>query len=641
MRWFHAMSAAALAVGVSAVARPAAASPTREQYRLFRALSIDLQGRIPLPDEIAAFERPGFDLDAWIDQHLQGPAYAERLRRVYMDALRLEVGPMFNFVSNPLVLRRVRVIDPDGNPTYVYFRRAQRRDRVESDADFCLSPAETGVTIARNGQLSGAARPVDRAVWNQRTVTVRPWWLYRDYRSASASQRIAPGVGVGSAMALSPVAALLTDADNATPTAAVRVCREEAQTADRGAVYLSGRVAALPRAEVYPGGRVTPPPTDSAYARSHASAMVSCTSGTGISLSDDCGCGVGLERCMPGGSLGNDPPAFNLPDNVPLGAGQALDSRAQSQGDWMRFWWAQEAVHFLDDLFARDRDVRGLLTDRGTMVNGATAQFYRGFAGTTCCGGGPQFDYVEPAALFDPARVPADLTPHDLATWRRVEDRGPHAAGLLTTPIFLAKYGTRRARAHIVYNAFLCRQFVAENVALTPSTEPDLMVRSGCAACHATLEPLSAYFTRVTESGWTFLPPDRFPTLNPACASRGGSAPNGGCRTYYDPAFGSADRGMLRGAYGSTAHADEGPAGLGRAVVDAPGFAACVARNVSESFLGRSLTAEDQGLQESLVAALRTGGFRMRGLVRALVRTDAYRNANNLASGAWREGSMP
>ena len=639
MRWFHAMSAAALVLGVSTVGRSAEASPTREQYRLFRALSIDLQGRIPLAEEITAFEQPGFVLDAWIDQHLQGPAYAERLRRVYLDALRLEVGSMFNFVSNPLVLRRVAVLDPDGVPTYVYSRRGQRRDRVESDLDFCLSPDETGFTINGNGTLTGVSRPVDRAVWNQRTVEVRPWWLYRDYRSASPSQRITPGDG--SAMQLSPVASLMLNADNVTPTTTIRVCREEAQTADRGQVYLSGRLTALPRTEPYPGGRTSAPPTDSAYARAHATDMVSCTSGAGVGLSDDCGCGIGLERCMPGNSLTNDPAAFNIPDNVPLGAEQPLDSRSQTQGDWVRFWWAQEAVHFLDDLFVRDRDVRGLLTDRGTMVNGATAQFHRSFAASTCCGNGAAFNYLEPVALFDPARVPADLTPHDLASWRRIEDRGPQAAGLLTTPIFLAKYGTRRARAHIVYNAFLCRQFVAENVALTPSTDPNLMTRSGCAACHASLEPLAAYFTRVSESGWTFLPADRFPAFNPACAPRAGASPNGNCTPFYDPAFGTATDGMLRGAYGSPAHADEGPAGLARSIVAAPEFASCVAQNVSESFLGRSLTAEDQPLQESLVTALQGNGFRMRALVRTLVRADAYRNANNLASGAWRAGVTP
>lgn len=33
-----------------------------------------------------------------------------------------------------------------------------------------------------------------------------------------------------------------------------------------------------------------------------------------------------------------------------------------------------------------------------------------------------------------------------------VADRGPHASGILTMPIFLAKYGSRRARAHVVYS---------------------------------------------------------------------------------------------------------------------------------------------------------------------------------------------
>lgn len=64
-------------------------------------------------------------------------------------------------------------------------------------------------------------------------------------------------------------------------------------------------------------------------------------------------------------------------------------------------------------------------------------------------------------------------------------------------------------------------------------------------------------------------------------------------------------------------------------------------KNVSESFLGRSLTAEDQPLQESLVTSLRSGGFRMRSMVRTLLRADAYRAANNLASSTWREGAMP
>ncbi len=632
--------AAAAFAGLTMMASTAGAAPTREQYRLFRALSIDLQGRIPLPDEVADFERPGFDLDGWIDTHLTGPAYAERMRRVYMDLLRLDIGTMFNFVSNPVVLRRVQVMDPSGAPVFVYFRRGQRRDRVESDGDFCLSPAETGVTVAGNGTLSGTAQPIDAAVWAQRTVEVRPWWLYSDYRTASPTLRI--GATDQSTMALSPVPGLLTEADGHTPTVTVRVCREEAQTPEQAPMYLSGRIAALPTTVPYPGGRVTAPPTDSAYSRAHPTDMVSCTSGTGVSFAAGCGCGVGLERCMPGTSTTNDPAAFSLPNFVPLGADTPLDNAQQSQGDWTRFWWVQEAVHFLDDLFANDRDVRTMLSDRSTQVNGPLAQFYRSFAGSTCCGGGTQFNYVAPDPLFDPANVPADLTPHQVTTWRRIADRGPHASGILTMPIFLQKYGTRRARAHVLYGAFMCRQFVAENVALTPSTEPNLMVRPGCQACHATLEPMAAYFSRVSESSWTFLPSASFPTFNPACVStRPNVAPNGGCGTYYDPAFSAGGNGMLRGAYGSPQHADEGPAGIAQVITADPNFAGCVAQNVGEAFLGRTFTADDQALRDTLSTALSSNGFRMRALVRALLRADAYRRANNLDPAAASQGANP
>ncbi len=638
MRRFYATSAAVL-MGATLLAADAGAVPTREQYRYFRALSIDLQGRVPTVREVAEFERPGFNVDGWIDQRLTGPAYAERMRRLYMDLLRLEVGPMFNFVVNPMILRRARMNDPTGRPVFVYFRRGQRRDGVTIDSDFCMSPEETGVTISANGQVSGTARNIDRDVWESRTVEVRPWWLYRDYRASAPTQRITPAAGANSGTELVPQPALLVEPDNRTPSVSVRVCREESQSADRGTIYLSGRTAALPRTSPYPGGRVTAPPTDGAYARARRGQSVSCLTGSGISISNECGCGVGLERCMPGTTLGNDPGSFMLPDNIPLGVNEALDQRNQSQGDWSRFWWSQEAVHFLDDLFANDRDFREVLTSPGTVVNGPLSQFYRGMASTTCCGNGINFDYAEPTSLFETARVP-NLLPQQLATWQRVENRGPNAAGVLTMPIFLTKYGTRRARAHIVYNAFLCRQFVAENLQLQPSTEPNLMVRSGCAACHVALEPLSAYFARVQESGWTFYPAQQFPVQNTNCNMRGGALP-GTCSTFYDPQFTTPTNGMLRGAYGSTTNADAGPVGMGRAITAMPEFAQCAASQVAESFLGRSLTRDDTLLREQLTAALRNGGFHPRALVRAMLRADAYRNANNLSAAAWREGAMP
>src|SRR5437879_2934077 len=97
VRWLPAVLLIALA------ARDGTADRAFGDYRYFRALAIDLEGRPPTPAELTAFEQPDFDLAAWIDIHLTGDAYAERLRRIYMDLLRLDIGPSFQFVPNPLI----------------------------------------------------------------------------------------------------------------------------------------------------------------------------------------------------------------------------------------------------------------------------------------------------------------------------------------------------------------------------------------------------------------------------------------------------------------------------------------------------------------------------------------------------------
>jgi hypothetical protein len=364
---------------------------------------------------------------------------------------------------------------------------------------------------------------------------------------------------------------------------------------------------------------------------------------------------------MPGANAGTDPAAFVLPGDAPLGFERPFNQSSQAQSSWSRLWWGEEAIHFIDDVVSGDRDFRDILSGKGTFVNGPLAQFYSAVAPSTCCGGGaPSFGavlpdpltfYGAPEPLFDPAGLPAIL-PHDTNTWVRVEDRGPLASGLLTMPAFLTKYGSRRARAHVLYNVFLCREFVSETAELIPSDNPDLMTRSGCADCHATLEPLSSYFSRVVESDWTYLPKEHFPVDTSACykndqgktAVKDGSKAmigTGDCNRFYDVAFSDEDSMKLRGAYASPENADLGPAGLAEKIVSSPDFSVCVARNVASSFLGRALTADDENLQRTLSEELEVSGYRMRALVRALVLSDAYRKANNMSSDVWRAGGEP
>src|SRR5438128_1565382 len=98
------------------------------EYRYFRSLSLDLLGRPPSRAELAAFARPGFELDAWLDAQLKGPAYTERIRRIYADLLRLDLPEGANPFRPPsIMLRQTTIMDPDGKTIDLYFRENQRR----------------------------------------------------------------------------------------------------------------------------------------------------------------------------------------------------------------------------------------------------------------------------------------------------------------------------------------------------------------------------------------------------------------------------------------------------------------------------------------------------------------------------------
>ena len=627
----------AAAAGAPAAPRPRA-DPTLDDYRHYRALCIDLLGRAPTRAELDAFERPGFNLDTWIDARLAGPAYVERLERIYMDLLRLDVGPAFQFVPPATTLRRQTLLGPDKQPIYVYYRHNQRRARPETDGEFCLSVAETGLAFPNNQPPRGTAVPVKQKALDAATVTVRPWWLYQDYRDPSPQKRYGRDWS-GDEVDYTLIKEMIFEPDGITPTAEVRVCKEEAQTADVGHLYATGR-AAPPKGAPMPFGRLRPLPTDDGYTKQHAGEAVSCRGALGAGTTLDCGCGVGLEHCLPGDGFGNEPRAFALPTHAPLGVDGPTASTPQSTSYWTKYWWSQEARRFMDHLFGEDRDFREILTARHTFVNGPLAEFYRSGAPSSCCGREKSFKMAdEPEPLFDPRVVPASLRPQDAGRWERVADRGPHASGLLTMPVFLTKYASRRARGAALYTAFLCKSFVAGHVDLQPSQEPDLMIREGCSSCHATLEPIAAWFSRVEEAGWVFLPQRQFPVESPVCKKNAQGKAPGFCDFFYDAAFSDARAGKLRGAYASAAHAESGPAGAGADLTARPEFASCAVERVASSFLGRPLRDEDASLVASLGRTFVSGGYRVRPLVGALVRSPAYLRANNDSSSSRREGT--
>ncbi len=320
--------------------------------------------------------------------------------------------------------------------------------------------------------------------------------------------------------------------------------------------------------------------------------------------------------------------------NTLLGVDDPTDAQAFEYRTWQSLWVAEEPQVFFYNLFLEDRDFREVVSAKYTYVNGPLAQFYKLSSRSNW-----NDKDLGSTSLPSPDAMPANLLPQDLMNWQKV-DAGSSSAGILTMPLFLFKYATRRSRAHAVYNMFLCRDFVAPaGLQLPISKEPNLMRREGCAACHQTLEPLAAYFSRLVEGDWSWLDPKLYPTENPACKkpSPTGTIP-GGCTTRYDNTFSTTTAGVLRGAYASVDNASAGPAGLGQYLAAKPEFAECAAQNVAESFLGRELRSEDQALLAKMAAALVQSGFRMRSMVKVLLGSDAYRSANNLAPSVWRQG---
>jgi hypothetical protein len=115
----------------------------------------------------------------------------------------------------------------------------------------------------------------------------------------------------------------------------------------------------------------------------------------------------------------------------------------------------------------------------------------------------------------------------------------------------------------------------------------------------------------------------------------------GQCTFFYDPDFSDETGGLLRGAYASVEHASAGAAGAALAITEAPEFASCAVQRITSSFLGRPLTSDDDALVASLTKTFREARLHPRALVRAIVRSDAYRQANNLRSALWRAGGGP
>lgn len=331
--------------------------------------------------------------------------------------------------------------------------------------------------------------------------------------------------------------------------------------------------------------------------------MESCTTGR-FTGDRSCGCGVKSNRCESAGT--------NL-----------HTARISAFND--------EPVLIADSVVRRDEDYFNLLTTRRSFVNGTLSQLYRQNQS-------PQSWLVTPPTARD--AIP-DVPLTETTRWEEYT-RDAHASGVLTTPSWLYRFPTQRARVNQFYEVFLCKHFAPEAGAAAPppedscNRENNLAKRCGCSYCHATIEPMGAHWGRFGERNAQYLNPEQFPRLDARCrdcAIAGDTTCNNECGNYVMQAFdgdGAGSLGLLRTYLYRTPDEEPnivgGPRLMVQRFLQTGELEACAVRNIWNHLLGRPMTSQEESLYlTSLAQGFAKDGHNLKALMQRVVATEAYR----------------
>ncbi len=332
--------------------------------------------------------------------------------------------------------------------------------------------------------------------------------------------------------------------------------------------------------------------------RLHSSSGTSCGTTSGVA-DVECGCGPNLRWCVAG-AVGNK-----------INRAMMEDVERRIRG-----------------LVMTNRPYTDLFSSRVAYVNGPLSHYYRyqtGFPGDVAVLPNP----------VDAERVP-EIPFHEEDTWVAYE-LPEHHAGILTSPAFLLRFQTQRARANRFFDAFLCSPLQPPKGGLVFDGVPhrDLQRRQGCKYCHALLEPTGAFWGRWPENGAGFLPAEKFPAVRDDCmaCARRGQRCNTECRRYYMmSAFNLEEEqflGMLNSYYYRRdqhfTNVEEGPKLLVLSAVVDSRFPTCAATKLATRMLGRDLAEGDQDWLDRLARDFVASGYDYRALVKSVVMSDVYR----------------
>ncbi len=329
---------------------------------------------------------------------------------------------------------------------------------------------------------------------------------------------------------------------------------------------------------------------------------VQCASIEGLT-DTGCGCGPSAERCAPP---------------------EVLQTMARSLG--------LELEERIRAIVEHGEGYASLFESRRAFVNGPLVHYYRHLAFA------PSTVRFLPLAL-DATSLP-DL-PYSDDAWTPIELPTTHA-GVLTSPAYLLRFQTNRARASRFYDAFLCEPFTPPSGGIPASTEEearqvDLQLRSGCRYCHAQLEPAASHWGRWAEQGAAFLGEVEYPSYREdcyECAVGRYACPTSCSLRYVTQAFSPEERpylGMLRAyEFRREEHepwVEEGPARLVHETLADGRLPRCVARRTAEWMLGRELGESEAPWLDSLTQTFVASDLDYRELIASIALSGTYRRA--------------
>lgn len=370
------------------------------------------------------------------------------------------------------------------------------------------------------------------------------------------------------------------------------VQREGVVQTERPYWDVSGATTTVPMCAIEAQARLTNPWT-----------MESCTTSR-FTGDRSCGCGVKSNRCESGSTALHTARinAFN-----------------------------EEPVLIADSVVRRNEDYFNILTTRRSFVNGTLSQLYRQNQS-------PLSWLVTPPTA--PDAIP-DVSLSDTTTWAEYT-RDENASGVLTTPSWLYRFPTQRARVSYFYEAFLCQHFAPEAGAAAPppedscNRENNLAKRCGCSYCHATIEPMGAHWGRFGERNAQYLSPDTFPKFDTRCrdcALSGDTTCNNECGNYVMQAFdgeGANSLGLLRTYLYRTPDEEPNIVGGPRLMVQrfqqTGELERCAVKNLWNHLLGRQMTSQEETLYLSRLSQhFADDGHDLKKLMQRVVATEAYR----------------